>query len=124
MSPSWASHLAAGAERAKLHPSAFFRCKTDLVVLKFVDPVNEKCGTLIADFSLCKWERWQLRNLSHDSILEPYTHHLHRDGHNPGDLTIPWMRIDLNLQKQSDYQSSITRFGSVLDVTSCVESEK
>jgi hypothetical protein len=113
-----------GAQLKLRPPFFFFRCKTDLVVLKFVDPVNEKWGTLIADFSLCKWERWQLRNLSHDSILEPYTHHLHRDGHNPGDLSIPWMRIDMNLQKQSEYQSSVTRFGSVLDVTSCVESEK
>mmetsp|Transcript_19050 Transcript_19050/g.48084 ORF Transcript_19050/g.48084 Transcript_19050/m.48084 type:complete len:383 (-) Transcript_19050:145-1293(-) len=95
------------------------RCKRDLVVMKFVDPVNEKWGTLIGDFSKINWQGWVLRNMSHDSYWEPYTHNVI-----PGKHGQPWMRVDVQLAKQSVYQTKVTKFGSLLDIVSCVNSEE
>mmetsp|Transcript_3722 Transcript_3722/g.9015 ORF Transcript_3722/g.9015 Transcript_3722/m.9015 type:complete len:2275 (-) Transcript_3722:103-6927(-) len=94
------------------------RCKRDLVVMKFIDPVNEKWGPLIGDFSQIDWQGWVLRNQSHDSYWEPYTHNVV-----PGKHGQPWMRVDIQLAKQSVYQTKVTKFGSLLDIVSCVASE-
>ena len=46
---------------------------TDIVVLKYVDPLHSGIGLVTADFTECLWEGWSLRQWAKDSFLEPGT---------------------------------------------------
>jgi hypothetical protein len=65
--------------QASLH---LFRQKslTDIVVLKYVDPLHSGMGLVTADFTECLWEGWSLRQWARDSFFEPGTEKDEQDG--------------------------------------------
>lgn len=65
----------------------------------------------------CIRTSWVLRNMSHDSFFEPHTHAVSKGP------AFPWMRLDFTLKGNKGFRALGTkRFGSVLDISSCVTS--
>lgn len=92
------------------------RCKSDLVVLQFIDPTKSEWGPLAIDLSGVDWGGWHLRNTELDSFFEPET--FGKGSHGTG----KWVRVDF--QKQHEQISDDFRLvGSIQDLQSFVVAE-
>jgi len=87
-----------------------------VVVIKFLDPRNsEQMGTAFADFTGTDWMGWVVRNTSHDTFFEPMR--LQENG--PKGLD--WTQVDLVRRLGKTRKQKVIQYGSLIDMTSCVE---
>ena len=67
------------------------RCASDLVILKFVDPLHADKGLVTADFTECNWEGWSIKQWAKDSFLEAAANKEDRAA------STTWVRIDFTM---------------------------
>uniref|UniRef100_A0A7S1EGL2 Ion transport domain-containing protein n=2 Tax=Hemiselmis andersenii TaxID=464988 RepID=A0A7S1EGL2_HEMAN len=88
-----------------------------IVVIKFLDPHNARQMPLcLVDFTEADWMGWVVRNTSHDTFFEPMRFQ------ESGPKGIDWIQIEM-IRKvgKSGRRQRVLDFGSLVDMTSCVE---